>query len=140
MSRRPLLIGLAAAAALTACLAPAAQAGSAVKAPTELAIYTVTSSPDELFVLGELRSEDPRCVGNRRVSISYERGAGGLIPIDTARTSDNGGWLGVRDSAEVTSAGPFTKAVVSAPKRKVKISKRKTLVCQGTTIDYPFTD
>jgi hypothetical protein len=128
---------LLAAATLILCAPLTAQAAKTVTASTHLQIRAFESTADQVFVVGELKSENPLCLGNRRVPIRFKT-AGGSIPFDNARTSDAGAWVGVRDIAEIIDQGPFTKATAKTKKTKVKLSKRKALVCRSASTSIPL--
>ncbi len=107
---------------------------------TEVGVDTITGSTALLLGIGWVDAGKPACVANRTLVVELERQAGGLVPVDIARSSDNGGWLAAADSAVITPQGPFTNLRVKALKRRVRVSKSKLLICRPKTFEYPLTD
>src|SRR4051812_48766458 len=137
MSRR-LAIALSTVAVLGGVVAPA-WAGGSEEASTTLGIYTFTVSGEKLFVLGKLKSSDKRCLADRKIKVAFKKDSGGTVPIDNARSSDNGGWLATNQADKIAPQGPFSALIAKAAERRVRVGN-KTLVCKADKLSYPLAD
>lgn len=134
---RALLAGLA--VALIAFGGVGVAAGGKIKSATEVEVVTVIQRPPDNVVVGALTADKRKCVGRRKVEVSFNRQAGGSFAFGTGRTSPGGDWEAARATSEVISQGPFTSIEAKARKRVVRV-KGKKLICRSDKTLYPLTD
>lgn len=86
-------MALAAASVLVIGLLLAAERTEAANAPSNLLVYGAGEfGPDHsAAVLGVVTSPNRRCLGNRRIEVRLVKPEG-AVPLDVARSGDNGGW------------------------------------------------
>jgi hypothetical protein len=90
--------------------------------------------PDAFIVWGDLDAGHRRCISNRKVVVRVKYEEAGMAPglVDVARTGRTGAWAAIGD-IDLVDGMMVDSIVAKAKKRKIKISKRKTLVCKGDT-------
>ena len=123
-------VALAALAAVSFLLVPAADAAG--PAPAKVSIDLFTISQGTLYALGNVSSPEKRCVPGREVEIYLLSTDGGPVYIDTARTADRGGWAGIRRAGGLPD-NMYNQVRMVVLKSKVKVTKHKTITCAGKT-------
>ena len=116
-------------------LAAAAPAGAGTtKAATTVEIEQLFAADPFAAIAGSVVAGDPRCVGGRQVAITVIDKDGKPIGFDVAKTGKSGGWTGIHDLLTIQSRAPLKAVRVKVRKRKIAISKNKTLICQGDRV------
>ena len=130
-------VGLIAfAAVLALSFAAGAQGAGAVNTKVDLAFLLPTDDGD-LVAIGTLSAGDDRCVPDRLVKISLIANGGKPVPIDTARTANRGGWMGIRKVSSIPDRR-YDEARVFVPESTVRLSKNKQITCGAKTKSFPL--
>lgn len=89
-------------------------------------------SPEKFMVWGDLDAGHRRCIANRKVvvRVNYENALPAFV--DLARTGSTGAW-GAIGAIELVDGLDVESIVATAQKRKIRLSKRKRLVCKKDT-------
>ncbi|MFN8111904.1 MAG: hypothetical protein U0R51_01760 [Solirubrobacterales bacterium] len=106
------------AAAAATCLIAASFAAAAGSAKSSLTIVDAGTQNGSYLSTGIVESDEKACVADRKVKFIVKR-PGGKETLDTARTSDRGGWFSKVPESEYTDGG-VTGTLYKLVPRKVK--------------------